>query len=145
MGHLVLPKIHLERTFRAERQAVFDIIANYANFQNIIPQYYPSVRVRSVREDVAVVEEHLRLGKKELVMTTKHITKHPELHEVFVIGGDAKGSHITEKYEKVSDGTRLVVDGDIHLGWFAGLGAGKNTISEYGKIIDEFAKIIEQR
>jgi coenzyme Q-binding protein COQ10 len=143
-----LPKIHLEKLIKAERQAVFDVVANYANFQNMMPQYFPSVRVRSVRENVAVVEEHLRLGKRELVMTTKHITKYPEVHEVFVIGGDAKGSHIVEKYEKATDGTNLIVDADIKLSGvsvIAGILAKKKIALEFGKIIDEFAKIVEKR
>ena len=143
-----MPKIHFERLIKAEQQAVFDVVANYENFQNILPQYFPSVLVRSVRENVAIVEEHLNLGKRELVMTTKHVTKHPELHEVFVLGGDAKGSQIVEKYEKVSDGTKLVVDADIKLSGMsaiAGILAKKKIASDYGKIIDEFAKIAEKR
>jgi coenzyme Q-binding protein COQ10 len=142
-----LPKIHLEKLIKAERQKVFDVVANYENFQNILPQYFPSIRVRSVRENVAVVEEHLKLGDRELVMTTKHVTKYPETHEVFVLGGDAKGSHIVERYEKVQEGTKLVVDADIRLKGIlviAGALAKKKITSDFDKIIDEFAKIVEK-
>lgn len=142
-----MPKIHLEKLIRAERQAVFDIVANYENYQNVLPQYFPAVRVRSVRDNVAVVEEHLKLGDRELVMTTKHVTKYPELHEVFVLGGDAKGSHIIEKYEKTDQGTRLAVDADIKLSGIkviAAILAKKKIASDFGKIIDEFAKIAEK-
>lgn len=141
-----MPKIRLEKLIKSERQKVFDIIANYENFQNILPQYFPSVRVRSVRENVAIVEEHLRLGGKEFVMMAKHITKYPESHEVFVIGGDTKGTHIIEKYEKIPEGTKLTVDADIKLcglmkisGFF-----GKQKIAlEFGKVIEELVKIAE--
>jgi coenzyme Q-binding protein COQ10 len=142
-----LPKIHLEKLIRAERQNVFDIVANYENFQNILPQYFPSIRIRSIRENVAVVEEHLKLGDRELVMTTKHVTKYPETHEVIVLGGDAKGSHIVERYEKVQEGTKLIVDADIRLSGImviAGILAKKKIASDFGKIIDEFAKIAEK-
>jgi coenzyme Q-binding protein COQ10 len=148
MGNLIhLPKIKLEKIVRAERQHVFDIVANYENFEKILPQYFPSIRVRSVRDNTAVVEEHLRLGSRELVMMTKHVTKYPEVHEVFVIGGDAKGSHIVEKYEKIPEGTKMIVDANIKLkGIMVIAGAlGKNKISsEFGKIIDEFAKLAEK-
>jgi coenzyme Q-binding protein COQ10 len=143
-----LPKIHLEKLIKAERQTVFDIVANYENFENILPQYFTSIRVRSVRENVAVVEEHLKLGERELIMTTKHVTKYPETHEIFVLGGDAKGSHIIEKYEKADQGTKLVVDADIKLRGAKALGAifaKKKIASDFGKIIDEFAKIAENR
>jgi len=142
-----LPKIHLEKLIKAEREAVFAVVANYENFQSILPQYFPSVLIRSVRENIAIVEEHLKLGERELVMTTKHVTKYPELHEVFVLGGDAKGSHIVEKYEKISDGTKLVVDADIRLNGLlviVSILARKKIASDFGKIIDEFAKIIEK-
>jgi coenzyme Q-binding protein COQ10 len=122
-------------------------MANYENFQNILPQYFPSIRVRSVRENVAIVEEHIKLGDRELVMTTKHVTKYPETHEVFVLGGDTKGSHIVERYDKAQDGTKLVVDADIRLKGIlviAGAFAKKKITSDFGKIIDEFAKIAEK-
>ncbi|MGQ0771873.1 MAG: polyketide cyclase [Nitrososphaerota archaeon] len=141
-----MPKIRLEKLIKAERQKVFDIVANYESFQNVLPQYFPSIRVRSVRENVAIIEEHLKLGDKEFVMMAKHITKYPESHEVFVIGGDLKGSHIAEKYEKTPEGTKLTVDADIKLcgmmkiaGFF-----GKQKIAlDLGKVIDELVKIAE--
>ncbi|MDG7050538.1 MAG: SRPBCC family protein [Nitrososphaerota archaeon] len=142
-----MPKIVIERIIHSERQRVFDIVANYENFQNILPKYFPSVRVRSVRENIAIVEEHLRLGDKELVMTTKHVTKYPESHDVFVLGGDAKGSHISETYEKIPEGTKLTVIADIKLKGMmkiAGLFAKSKIQSEFSKVIDEFCVIAEK-
>ncbi|TBR10562.1 MAG: polyketide cyclase [Candidatus Nitrosotenuis sp.] len=130
----------------AERHHVFDIVANFENLQNILPRYFPSVRIRSVRENTAIVEEHLRLGDKEFIMMTKHITKYPEMHEIFVIGGDAKGTHITEKYEKIGDTTKLVVDADIKLGGFLkilSVFSRKKIKTEFNQIIDEFTKLAE--
>lgn len=130
----------------AERHHVFDIVANFENFQNIMPQYFPSIRIRSIRENTAVVEEHLRLGNREFIMMTKHVTKYPETHEVFVIGGDAKGTHIMEKYEKVGEVTKLVVDADVKLGGFLrilSLFSGKKIKTEFNQIIDEFTKLAE--
>ncbi len=80
-------------------------------------------------------------------MMTKHITKYPELHEVFVIGGDAKGSHIIERYESVKEGTKITVVADLTLRGPLKLAAffGKSKIKKgFVKIMDEFAKIAEQ-
>jgi len=142
-----LPKISFEKFIKAERNAVFDIAANYKDFQKTLPKYFPSIRVRSVRDNVAVVEEHIRIGRRELVMMTKHVTKYPELHEVFVIGGDAKGSHIIERYESVKGGTKVTVEADLKLRGPLKLAAffGKPKIQKgFSKIMDEFAKIAEQ-
>jgi len=142
-----LPKISFEKIVKAERTVVFDIAANYKNFQKTLPKYFPSIRVCSVRDNVAVVEEHIRISGKELVMMTKHVTKYPELHEVFVIGGDAKGSHIIERYESVKEGTKITVEVDLNLRGPLKLVAffRKARIQKgFVKIMDEFAKIAEK-
>ncbi len=140
-----MPKVHIEKMINAERHRVFDVVANFENYQNILPTYFPSIRIRSVRENTAIVEEHLRLGGKELVMMTKHITVYPETHEIFVIGGDAKGTHIVEKYEKTGDATKLIVDADIKLGGFLKtlFFSGEKIKTEFNQMVDEFTKLAE--
>ena len=136
-------KFVVEKLIRAERQHVFDIMANYENLDRVLPKYFPSIRVRSVRENVAIVEEHMNLGDKELVMTTKHVTKYPESHDVFVLGGDAKGSHFAEVYEKTDDGTRLTIHVNYKQNPLTKFFGKSNVQLYYDKIIDEFAKIAE--
>ena len=142
-----LPKINFEKIVKAERNKVFDIVANYEQFQKILPKYFPSIRVLSVRDNTSVVEEHIRIAGRELVMMTKHVTKYPELHEVFVIGGDAKGSHIIERYESIQDSTKITVEADLNLSGPLKIVAffGRPKIKTgFTKIMDEFAKIAEQ-
>jgi len=142
-----LPKFSFEKTIKAERKKVFDTAANFKEFEKILPKYFPSIRVRSVRDNTAVVEEHVRLAGKEIVMMTKHVTKYPEIHEVFVIGGDAKGSHIIERYESIPEGTKILVNADLKLqGKLKIVGfLGKTKIKEsFSKIMDEFGKIAEE-
>jgi len=101
-----------------------------------------------MRDDISIVEEHVMLAGRELVMMTKHVTNPPELHEVFVIGGDAKGSHIVERYEIIPEGTKITVNADLKLHGklklvaFFGKGKIKN---DFAKIMDEFAKIAERK
>lgn len=140
-----MPRIVITKILSAERQHVFDVIANYESLQQIMPKYYPSIRVRSVRDNVAIVEEHLKLGGKELVMTTKHVSKYPESHDVFVLGGNAKGSHISEIYEKIDQGTKLTITADIKLGAIAklsGMVAKSKIESDYNAMIEDFCKIL---
>ena len=142
-----MPKISFEKIIKADRKKVFDIAANYEEFEKTLPKYFPSIKVKSVRDNVAVVEEHVRVSGKELVMMTKHVTKYPELHEVFVIGGDAKGSHIVERYKSVPEGTKITVQADLKLKGPLKLAAffGKSKIKKgFETIMDEFAKIAEK-
>jgi len=141
-----LPKFSIDKVVNAQRSSVFEIFSNFENYQKLLSQHFPSVRVRSIRNDTAVVEEHLILGDKELVIMAKHVIESPLLHEIFVIGGDAKGSHIKEQFLDHSDGTKILIDVNLKL-------KGKMKISElftknnveenYSKIINDFVKIAE--
>lgn len=76
----------------------------------------------------------------------KHVSNFPESHDVFVIGGDAKGSVFKEKFLELNIGTKIIVEVDLKI-------KGKLKISrlfrkdtferDYGKILDDFLKIIE--
>ena len=141
-----MSKFSLEKTVHAKRETVYERLSNYENYEKLIPQHFPSVRVRSVRGNVSVVEEHMNLGDRELVIMAKHVTKEPVLHEIFVIGGDAKGSHIKQQFIEISDGTKIIVDVDFKLKGKMKISSmlGKNKIEQdYAKILDDFVKIAE--
>jgi len=141
-----LTKFSLEKIAHAKRETVYEILSNYENYEKLIPQHFPSVRVRSVRGNVSVVEEHMNLGDLELLIMAKHVTKEPVLHEVFVIGGDAKGTHIKQQFIEISGGTKIIVDVDLKLKGKMKMSSifGKNKFEQdYTKILDDFVKIAE--
>ncbi|MCH7560646.1 MAG: SRPBCC family protein [Thaumarchaeota archaeon] len=141
-----MPKFSLEKIVNAKRETVYEILSNYENYQKLIPQHYPFVRVRSVRGNVSVVEEHMNLGNSELLIMAKHVTKEPVLHEIFIIGGDVKGTYIKQQFIKVSEGTKIIVDVDLKLNGKMKISNifGKNKFEQdYAKILDDFAKIAE--
>jgi coenzyme Q-binding protein COQ10 len=146
MGNqLVLPKFFLEKIVPSDRKTVFDIFSNFENYQKLFPQHFPSVRVRSSRETTSVVEEHMMLGDKELVIMAKHVIDEPTLHEIFVIGGDAKGTHIKEQFIDHEDGTKILVDVDFKFKGMMNISNlfGKDLIRDnYSKIFNDFLKII---
>jgi ribosome-associated toxin RatA of RatAB toxin-antitoxin module len=142
-----LSKIIFEKIIKADRKKIFEFATNYENYQKILPQYYPSIRIISSRGNTSVVEEHLRIGGKELVMMVKHVIVEPLQHEIFVIGGDAKGTHIINRYEQIQDGTKLILEVDWKskgmmklLDFF-----GKtNILNDYSRMIDDFIVIVER-
>ncbi len=88
----------------------------------------------------------MNLGDLELLIMAKHVTKEPILHEIFVIGGDAKGSYIKQQFINVSEGTKIIVDVDLKLKGKMKISNmfGKNKFElDYSKILDDFAKIAE--
>lgn len=141
-----LPKFSIEKIVKADLERTFDVLTDLASLQKIIPRYFPSVRIRSTRGSVSIVEEHLVIAEKELVMMTKHVINRPHTHEVYVIGGDAKGSQIIERYDSVGQGTKITVNVDFKpkgtlkiTGFF-----GKDKIvNDFSEILNEFALIAE--
>ena len=141
-----MPKIRYEKVIKAKRNKVFDAAIDYESFGRMMPQYFPSIRIRSSRDNVTVVEERICISGKDLVMMTKHVVDYPNIHEVFVIGGDAKGSHIIERYEEDPEGTRMVIEADIKLGLamrLVGFFAKNRIQNGFTVITDEFARLVE--
>ena len=107
--------LKLEKTVKASREKVFDVFSNYDLFTKIIPEYYSSIAQRSLRGNVSIVAEHLKLLDEEFVIMTKHIITPYDSHESIVVGGDVKGSYIRENFTSKEDGTLLQVEAEIKL------------------------------
>ena len=115
VSKIPLTAFSLEKIIHAKRKDVFKIFSNYEDYEKLIPQYFPSIRIRSVRGNTAVVEEHLKLGDLELVLMSKHVATPFVLHEVYVIGGKSKGSYIKQKFVEIPEGTKILIDVDLKL------------------------------
>ena len=115
VSKIPLTVFSLEKIIHAKRKDVFKIFSNYEDYEKLIPQYFPSIRIRSVRGNIAVVEEHLKLGDLELVLMSKHVATPFVLHEVYVIGGKSKGSYIKQEFVEIPVGTKILIDVDLKL------------------------------
>ena len=143
---LHLPRFSLEKIANAKRDKVFEIFSNFENYEKLLPQHFPSVRRRSTRENVSVVEEHLVLGERELVIMAKHVTQNPVSHDVFVIGGDAKGSRISQQFIDLSVGTKIIVNVELKFKGklkISSIFAKNNFEKEYCRILDDFILLAE--
>ena len=137
----------LEKIVHAKRDNVFQIFSNYNNYEKLVPQYFQSIRIRSVRDNIAVVEEHLKLGDVEFLFMAKHVATPSILHEVYVIGGKSKGSYIRQEFIEIPEGTKILVDvklkltGTMRIPKFL----GKSKLNKnYSNMLDEFATISEK-
>jgi carbon monoxide dehydrogenase subunit G len=141
-----LQKIQLVKIVNVERENAFKAGTDFESFTQKLPQYFKLIRIRSVREFTSVVEIHGKIAGREFAVMTKNVIKPPEIHETFVLSGDARGSHFMKKYESVPGGTRITIDIDLKLRGllrFASIFSTnkiKEIINEY---FDAFAKAIE--
>ena len=108
-------KISFEREINGDLEKVFDIITNFENFQKLFPDFYPSILIKSVRDESSLVAEHLKLHDTEFIIMSKHFTSKPHSHEMRVIGGDIKGSSINEIFSFNNGKTVLRVNAELDV------------------------------
>ena len=146
VSKIQLTTFSLEKIIHAKRKDVFKIFSNYQDYEELIPQYFPSIRIRSVRGDIAVVEEHFKLGDLELTLMSKHVATPYVLHEVYVIGGKSKGSYIKQEFIEIPEGTKILVDVDLKLNGLMKIPKllNKSKLSEYySKLLDDLTILCE--
>ena len=108
-------KISFEKEINADIEKSFDIVTNFENFQELFPEFYPSILIKSVRDESSLVAEHLKLHDTEFIIMAKHFFSRPNTHEMRVVGGDMKGSKITETLSTEGDTTTLNVDAELNV------------------------------
>ena len=108
-------KISFEREINADLEKVFDIITNFENFQKLFPEFYPSILIKSVRDESSLVAEHLKLHDTEFIIMSKHFTSKNHSHEMRVVGGNIKGSSIIEIFSFDNGKTYLKVNAELDV------------------------------
>ena len=108
-------KITFEKSIRADQQKVFDIVTNFEDFERLLPEFYPSIVIKSIRDESSLVSEHLKIADKEFVIMAKHFSSPPEKHVMRVVGGDIKGSYIKERFVPVTNGTKIIVEAELNI------------------------------
>ena len=134
------------KIIKAERSKVFNIITDFENLPNRLPEFFNSIKIVSKEGNVTIIEESVKVAGRDITQTTKHILTPPEKHEVLVMTGDAKDSHIVETYENVSEGTKVTVDGDFKLSGklkLVGFVAKRKIEKNINEVMNALAKIAE--
>jgi len=138
--------VKVTKIIKAERSKVFNTITDFENLPNRLPEFFNSIKIVSKEGNVTIIEESIKMTGRDITQTTKHILTPPEKHEVLVMTGDAKDSHIVETYENVSEGTKVTVDGDFKLSGklkLVGFIAKRKIEKNINEVMDALAKIVE--
>ena len=117
----------------ADVNSAYGTISDHAVLGGITP-HIKSVRVKSRRPERYLAEEVLVLGGREYLCMIRHYCRPPHTHEYTVVGGDAKGSRITEKFESTAGGTRITASIDWKTGFWGMLG--------HGSVRDDYAEML---
>ena len=108
-------KMSFEREINADLDKAFDIITNFEYFQKLFPEFYPSILIKSVRDESSLVAEHLKLHDTEFIIMSKHITSKNHSHEMRVVVGNIKGSSIIEIFSFDNGKTYLKVNAELDV------------------------------
>ena len=73
--------------------------------------------IQNSSNEKIVLESIDFLGRK-IEIKTKHVIIPPNLHEVFILNGPAKGTSFIEKYESNPTGTDISISVDLKLNGF---------------------------
>ena len=136
-------KMSFERKINADIEKSFDIITNFENFQKLFPEFYPSILIKSVRDESSLVAEHLKLHDSEFIIMSKHFFSRPHTHEMRVVGGDIKGSSINEIFSSDDGKTTLkvIAELDVKSSRFSKSNPYKDSLNKlYDKMISEIEK-----
>ncbi len=143
-----VPKVKVEIIIKAEKDKVFSTITDFENLPSKLPHIFKSVKVISREGNSLITEELVKMAGRDIAQKVKHVIQPTKQHEVFILEGDAKDSHIVESYEETSLGTKIIVEGDFKLagklnllGFFA-KGKIEKSITE---VMEEFAKLIPKK
>jgi coenzyme Q-binding protein COQ10 len=136
-------KITFEKIVNSTPVKVFDIISNFENYEKLFPDYYPLIRIKSVRDESSLVVEHLKLHDKEFVIMAKHFNDPPHKHEMRVVGGDIKGSYIIEKIIPFELETKIIVEAEINTGKRFSILKNINYEKALENLYDEVVTVIE--
>ena len=132
--------IKFEKFSKAPKEKLFMVCTDYKSYQSVLPQFFPSIRIVSVRPTTTLIEEHRIISGRELVIMAKHVTDDYNSHQTFFVGGDAKGTQIIEKYETVSGGTKI----SISIDFKPKLAMKFSVMFDKSKLLDDFETIMDK-
>ena len=143
-----MPSAVFEVAVPVGRPLAFEMLSDHAGLAAALPRRFVAVRTRSRRGRVSVLEERMRVGGAELLMTIRHTSEPPALHEMAVLGGDARGSRIVERYaDAAGGGTLLRVEADVRPGRLRaapaalGIGRAPRVLGGLGRMYREMAAL----
>ncbi len=107
--------ITFDLKINADVDKVFAVSTNYENLYKVTNGFYTISKIRSSREHSTLVAHRVLVLNKSLAVMIKHVIEKEHVHKSYWVGGDAKGTIVTETYERSGDYTMLHVDARMKL------------------------------
>ena len=113
-----MSKFNLVKKSNLHRDLIFKISTDVENFHKVMPEYFKSLKIIQNSSNEKIVLESIDFLGRKIEIKTKHVIIPPNLHEVFILTGPAKGTSFIEKYESSPTGTDISISVDLKLNGF---------------------------
>ncbi len=113
-----MSKFNLVKKSNLHRDLIFKISTDVENFHKVMPEYFKSLKIIENTSNEKIVLESIDFLGRKIEIKTKHVIIPPNLHEVFILNGPAKGTSFIEKYESNPTGTDISISVDLKLNGF---------------------------
>ncbi|MDE2588605.1 MAG: hypothetical protein KGL95_02920, partial [Patescibacteria group bacterium] len=72
-----MPKIKVEKTIKADREKIFNMVTDFESLPSKFPQFFKSVKIISREGNTVTTEDHAVMAGREVHQTTKHVLTPP--------------------------------------------------------------------
>jgi hypothetical protein len=111
----IVMQTHSSETFDVDKKKIFEAIANIENYPIILPKNVISVEIINQTNNIIYANEEVSERGIKVNLMVKHVIEPYDKHTMEILSGDAKGTTITQTYETVDSGTRIITDTKIKL------------------------------
>lgn len=110
-----MPNFQLEKITDIQRDKLFRIITDFENFPKVLPDYFKDIQILNAKGNEYNIQEKIKFFGKNFDVNTKHIVKEPNIHEVYILSGPAKGSKFIENFQIIPKGTKITIDVEYRI------------------------------
>lgn len=90
-------------------EAICGVMSDHSMLCSIAPNIMRQVNVKSRRAETYLAEERIFLGGRLYLSMVRHTLECPQYHLYRIVGGDAKGSAVTEQFQPQNGHTNVTV------------------------------------
>ncbi|MHA7647057.1 hypothetical protein [Nitrosopumilus sp. S4] len=107
--------LNLEKHSTLPQNIIFKISTDVANFHNIMPKYFKSLKVIKDTPTEKIVLENISFMGKHVDVKTQHKIIHPNIHKIKILTGYLKDTTFFEEYDVSPNGTDIKITISLHL------------------------------
>ena len=136
----------LKKSSILSRDDLYKISTNIANFHNVFPKYFKSIKILEKNDYSIIALEEIHFLGTKIQVKTMHEVFSPDTHNVHILSGPLRGTSFVEKYDVDSHGTKVSISVDLKSKGFFSYIPFLNRIMErrMNKVLTEFILVSEK-